>query len=189
MTFITVFFTSFGLIFIAELGDKTQLMVFSLALRYGGRPVLTGAFLAFALLSGSAALMGRGVGSLLQQDVITMVSAWVFIAFGLFMLLRKSDDDRNEQALPSARSGMIAAFSLIALSEMGDKTQIATLLLSVKYHSFLTVFLASLMALSLASLLGILVAGRLHKFIPARYINPLSGILFILLGAGTLLIR
>ncbi|HLE41757.1 MAG TPA: TMEM165/GDT1 family protein, partial [Nitrospirota bacterium] len=51
MTLLTVFFISFGLIFVAELGDKTQLMVFTLALRYGGRPVLLGAFLAFALLS------------------------------------------------------------------------------------------------------------------------------------------
>lgn len=189
MNFITVFFASFGLIFIAELGDKTQLMVFSLALRYGGRPVLTGAFLAFALLSGSAALIGRGVGSLVPQDVITSVSAWVFIAFGLFMLFKKAGEEKQGQALPSARSGMIAAFSLISLSEMGDKTQIATLLLSVKYHSFFTVFLGSLAALSLASLLGILVAGRLHKFIPARYVSPLSGVLFILIGAGTLLVR
>jgi putative Ca2+/H+ antiporter (TMEM165/GDT1 family) len=71
---------------------------------------------------------------------------------------------------------------------MGDKTQIATLLLSVKYQSFTAVFLGSLAALTAATLLGVLVAGRLHKFIPTRYIAPASGILFILLGAGTLLL-
>ena len=71
---------------------------------------------------------------------------------------------------------------------MGDKTQVATLLLSVKYQSFVSVFLGSLAALSAATLLGVLVAGRLYKFIPAKYISPISGVLFILLGAGTLVL-
>ena len=104
------------------------------------------------------------------------------------MLLRKTEEESPEQAKPSARAGFIAAFSLIAISEMGDKTQIATLLLSVKYQSFLAVFLGSLAALSFATLIGILVAGRLHTLIPARFIRPASGILFILLGIGTLVL-
>ncbi|MDH4162502.1 MAG: TMEM165/GDT1 family protein [Nitrospirota bacterium] len=186
MSFISIFLISFGLIFTAELGDKTQLMVFTLALRYGGKPVLAGAFLAFALLSGSAAIIGKGLGSLLDQDLITRISAWVFIAFGLYMLFRKGEEEEKEEAKPSARTGFLTAFSLIAISEMGDKTQIATLLLSVKYQSFLSVFLGSLAALSAATLLGVLIAGRLHKFIPAKYISPISGALFILLGLGTL---
>lgn len=186
MSFITIFLVSFGLIFTAELGDKTQLMVFTLALRYGGKPVLAGAFLAFALLSGSAALVGRGLGSLLSPELITRISAWVFIVFGIFMLLPKKEKEAGE-VKPSARTGLIAAFSLIAVSEMGDKTQIATLLLSVKYGSFTAVFLGSLAALTASTLLGVLVAGRLHKFIPTQYIAPVSGVLFILMGAGTLL--
>ncbi len=185
LSFITIFFISFGLIFFAELGDKTQLMVFTLALRYGGRPVLAGAFLAFALLSGSAAIIGKGLGGLLEPDTLTSASAWVFILFGVYMLFRKGEGEL-ERIKPSARAGLLAAFSLIAVSEMGDKTQIATLLLSVKYQSFISVFLGSLAALSLASFLGVLVAGRLHKFIPSKYITPLSGMLFILLGLGTL---
>lgn len=188
MSFIAIFLISFGLIFTAELGDKTQLMIFTLALRYGGRPVLAGAMLAFALLSGSAAVIGKGLGELLSPDLITRISAWVFILFGLYMLLRKGGAGEAEQVKPSARAGLIAAFSLIAISEMGDKTQIATLLLSVKYQSFLSVFLGSLVALSFASFLGILVAGRLHRFIPAKYITPISGVLFILLGAGTIVL-
>lgn len=189
MSLITIFLISFGLIFVAELGDKTQLMVFALALRYGGRPVLLGAFLAFALLSGSAAVLGKGLGALLAPETITRVSAWVFILFGLFMFFRgRGKDDAEEQIKPSARAGLIAAFSLIAISEMGDKTQIATLLLSVKYQNFFSVFLGSLAALSLASFLGILVAGRLHKFIPSGYITPVSALLFILMGIGTLIL-
>jgi len=187
MSLLSVFFISFGLIFTAELGDKTQLMVLTLALRYGGRPVLAGAFLAFALLSGSAALIGKGLGSLLDQELITRISAWVFIVFGLFLLFRKKEDT-EEDARPPARAGLATAFSLIAISEMGDKTQIGTLLLSVKYQSFIAVFFGSLAALSCATLLGVLVAGRLHKFIPARYLTPVSASLFILLGAGTLVL-
>lgn len=186
MSVLTVLLISFGLIFTAELGDKTQLMVLALALRYGGRPVLAGAFLAFALLSGSAAIAGKGLGSLLDQDLVTRVSAWVFIVFGVYMLFRKNEE-QGEKVTPSAKAGFAAAFGMIAVSEMGDKTQIGTLLLSVKYQSFTAVFLGSLAALSCATLLGILVAGRLHKHIPATYIAPLSGALFILTGAGTLL--
>lgn len=187
MSVFAIFFISFGLIFVAELGDKTQLMVFTLALRYGGRPVLLGAFSAFALLSGSAALVGKGVGNLLSHGLVTRLSAWVFILFGLFMLVRKNRDDEEGQIKPSAGAGILAAFSLIAISEMGDKTQIATLLLSVKYQSFFSVFFGSLVALSLATLIGILVAGRLHKYIPAKYLSPASGLLFILMGVGTLI--
>ncbi len=186
MSLLTIFFISFGLIFTAELGDKTQLMVLTLALRYGGRPVLAGAFLAFALLSGSAALAGKGLGAVLDQDLITTVSAWVFIAFGVFLLLKKEREE-EEEAKPSGGAGFAAAFSMIAISEMGDKTQIGTLLLSVKYQNFLAVFLGSLAALFCATLLGVLVAGRLHRYIPANLISPLAGFLFILLGAGTLL--
>lgn len=186
MSIITIFLISFGLIFFAELGDKTQLMVFTLALRYGGRPVLLGAFLAFALLSGSAAIVGKGLGELLDPELIRTISACVFILFGLSMLVRKGGEAEKEEIKPSARAGLIAAFSLIAISEMGDKTQIATLLLSVKYQSFFSVFFGSLAALSLVSFIGVLVAGRLHKFIPARSITPLAGILFLLLGIGTL---
>jgi len=186
MSLMMIFFVSFGLIFVAELGDKTQLMVFTLALRYGGRPVLTGAVLAFALLSGSAAILGKGLGELLAPDIITRISAWVFILFGIYMLLRKGDDNETAAVRPSAKAGLFTAFSLIAVSEMGDKTQIATLLLSVKYQNFIAVFLGSLAALSLASLLGIIVAGRLHKFIPARLVTPAAGTLFMLLGLGTL---
>lgn len=187
MSFLTIFFISFGLIFIAELGDKTQLMVLTLALRYGGRPVLAGAFLAFALLSGSAALAGKGLGTLLDQGLLTYISAWVFIAFGIFMLLKKNGEE-GEEVRPSSRAGFTAAFTLIAISEIGDKTQIGTLLLAVKYQSFAAVFLGSLGALFCATLLGVLVAGRLHKFIPAKLISPLAGFLFIVLGAGTLLL-
>lgn len=187
MSFVTIFFISFGLIFFAELGDKTQLMVFTLALRYGGRPVLFGAFLAFALLSGSAAIIGTGLGGLFPAETVTRISGVIFILFGLFLLFRKGGDGEPERIDPSGKAGLIAAFSLIALSEMGDKTQIGTLLLSVKYQSFLSVFLGSLAALSLASFIGILVAGRLHKFIPRKFIAPVSGMLFVILGIGTLL--
>lgn len=186
MPFMSIFFISFGLIFTAELGDKTQLMVLTLALRYGGRPVLAGAFFAFALLSGSAAAVGKGVGALLDQDLITRISAWVFIAFGVYLLFKKKEEE-GEEVKTSAKAGFAAAFGMIAISEMGDKTQIGTLLLSVKYQSFGAVFLGSLAALFCATLLGVLVAGRLHKYIPVRYISPISGVLFILLGAGTLL--
>lgn len=187
MSFLTVLFIAFGLIFTAELGDKTQLMVLTLALRYGGRPVLAGAFLAFALLSGSAAIVGKGLGSLLDQDLITRISAWVFIAFGLYLLVRREEAEGDE-VRPSAKAGFTAAFGMIAISEMGDKTQIGTLLLSVKYQSFIAVFLGSLAALTCATLLGVLIAGRLHKHIPTTYLSPLSGGLFLLLGVGTLLL-
>ncbi len=164
-------------------------MVLALTLRYGGRPVLLGAFLAFALLSGSAAILGKGLGSLLAPETITRISAWLFILFGLFLLYRgRSTDDDEEKLKPSARAGLIAAFSLIAISEMGDKTQIATLLLSAKYQNFFSVFLGSVAALSLASFIGVLVAGRLNKFISPRYIPPVSALLFILMGIGTLIL-
>src|SRR5512145_3001499 len=123
MSFLSIFLISFGLIFTAELGDKTQLMVFTLALRYGGRPVLAGAFLAFAVLSGSAAVLGKGLGELLDPALITRISAWVFIVFGLYLLLKKGDDDGEQEATAgstSARTGFITTFSLIAISEMGD---------------------------------------------------------------------
>ncbi len=186
MSFLAVFLASFGLIFLAELGDKTQLMVLTLALRYGGGPVLGGAFAAFAILSGSAAALGRGLGELFSPALITSLSGVIFIVFGVLLFFRK-DSEESDHAKPTSRRGFFAALGLIAVSEMGDKTQIGTLLLSVKYQAFFPVFLGSLLALSLAALIGVLLAGRLHALIPVRYIRPASAALFVVMGVATLI--
>jgi len=188
VTFPSVAFMSFGPIFAAELGDKTQIMVFGPALRYGARPVPAGAGLAFALLSGSAAVIGRGFAELLPEETIAAASGWVFILFGLFLLLRKEPGDETRSFRQPSRAGLLAAFSLIALSETGDKTRVATLLLSVKYQSFPAVLLGSFAALMAATLLGVFIAGKVHRFIPRRLVAPLSGILFILAGFFTLIL-
>ena len=190
MTSLSIFLISFGLIFTAELGDKTQLMILTLALRYGGRPVLLGAFCAFTLLSGSAAIIGTGFAELLSPEVIRIISGSVFILFGLFVFLMGETVEGNGREIKrSDQAGILAAFSLIAISELGDKTQIATLLLSVKYQNFYSVFLGSLAALCFATIIGIFVAGRLQRFLPKKYITRVSGFLFLIIGAITLIMK
>lgn len=173
--------TAFGLIALAELGDKTQLVCITLAARHPPMPVLLGAALAFALLNGLAVLFGASIAAWLPE---WLTAAGVAILFGVFgwWLWREADAATVEVAEQSGRSALLSTFSLIFVAELGDKTQLAVVGLASS-QAMLPVWFGGTLGLVAISALGVLAGHTVLRRLPARLLHRVGGTLFLLLAA------
>lgn len=174
------FAASLGLVFIAELGDKTQIAVLTLAARFGFLPVYAGAAVAFVLLNVLAVSVGTVLYNFVPEAVIRYVAAAVFIIFGLLSF--RPEKEEEEGGDDKGKSPFIKTFLAILLMEFGDKTQLSLVALSAKYEAPVWVFLGGTIALLLATALGALVGKGLGKVIPMKWIRWISGVVFIVFG-------
>jgi len=182
----TVFLTTFGIIFLAELGDKTQLTAMALAVRYPWKQIFVGIAVAFAVLNLGAVLIGKFLFAFLPLFWIKLVSSALFLFFGVATLLGKGFDSGEEEAEEKrfgGRGPVITAFFMILLAELGDKTQLVTASLAAQHDASLAVFAGSTLALWSVSLLGIFAGRQLTRFIPLVYIHKAAGCLFLVFGA------
>lgn len=124
MDFFSALFSSFALVFVAELGDKTQLACMTLATRYPARKVLLGVSLAFAVLSLLAVTVGQLLTRLVPPYLLSAAVAGLFFWFAWQSLQQQVAED--EPAKRGGRGAVMAAFSMIFFAELGDKTQLAT---------------------------------------------------------------
>jgi Ca2+/H+ antiporter, TMEM165/GDT1 family len=177
-----VFLTSFGIIFLAELGDKTQLTAMALALRFPWRKIFVGIALAFALLNLGAVLIGKILFAVLPLFWIQLVSGGLFLFFGVATLRSMAASDEDDPKIHAA-SAFRTAFLMIFMAELGDKTQLVTASLAAQHPQQLAVFCGSTLALWSVSLTGIFLGKQLVRYIPLRYIHRAAGILFLLFGA------
>ncbi len=179
------FFTSFFMIFTAELGDKTQFLVFSLSLRYGGMPILLGASLAFALLNGPGVFVGEKIADLLNPSFIKLCSGAVFLIFGIMFLTLKDNGDKGEERVVSKKNGFILAFTSIFLGEIGDKTQICSIVLGARFKQFAYVFSGCFLALFFATLLGVFLGSHVQRWLPKVPFKKIAGVVMIITGLVT----
>jgi len=177
---ITPLISTFALIAMAELGDKTQLTVIALSARYDRKKVFSGVVLAFVLVTGLGVLVGEGLLKIIPEGMIKTIAGIMFVAFGLWMLLSKENCEEEEN--PRVLNPFISTFSMIALAEMGDKTQLTAITLSAKYDSPYFVFLGAVLALVLISLLGIFAGKKLCEIMPLSKIKLGAAVMFILFG-------
>jgi len=191
---------SFGLIFVAELGDKTQLVILTLSAKCGFRQVFLGAAAAFALLNALAVSVGVVLYELVPENVIKYSVSAVFILFGLFMLLperekRREDEeggeceeDRGEAEIgvKRGRGPLLTAFLMVCLMELGDKTQLSLLALTAKYSYPALVFAGGTLALWATSLIGALLGAGLSRLVPQAWMRRVSGVIFIAFGVANL---
>jgi putative Ca2+/H+ antiporter (TMEM165/GDT1 family) len=176
--------STFGLIFLAELGDKTQLTAMALATRYPWRRVFLGAAAAFLVLNALAVGAGRVLFELVPPFWIRLVSAALFLYFGVATLRAREEDEEREGGAARPRRGpAFTAFTMIGLAELGDKTQLATATLAAQHASPLEVFAGATLALWTVSLLGVLVGTQLLRFLPLRTVHRIAGVLFLAFGA------
>lgn len=177
---ISVFLTTFGVIFLAELGDKTQLTAMALAARYPWKRIFLGIALAFALLNLGAVLVGKVLFVIFPVFWTKIASAGLFLFFGITTLRHAGADEDSHKI--SAAGAIRTAFLMILLAELGDKTQLVTLSLAAQYDAPFVVFCASTLALWLVSLLGIFLGKQLMRYFPLHYIHRAAGVLFLLFG-------
>jgi putative Ca2+/H+ antiporter (TMEM165/GDT1 family) len=170
---------SFGLILIAELGDKTQLAIISLSSKRKSKTVFIAALLALALVDGVSALMGGAIAALIPALWIGLGAGAVFITFAVYTLFIEKSEKPDVEQRPLA---LLSSFSLVALMELGDKTQLAVVSLSAEYDAPVMVFIGVMLAFVVLTTLGVVLGAALSRWVPLKYVRIGSGLLFIVFG-------
>jgi Ca2+/H+ antiporter, TMEM165/GDT1 family len=182
---VKVLVSTFGLVFLAELGDKTQLTAMALATRYPWKRVFVGIAAAFAILNLGAVVAGKILFTLLPLFWIRIASGLLFLYFGISTLRSSGDDDTGE-GFSGGRGPIATSFLMILLAELGDKTQIVTASLAAQHESQVSVFAGSTAALWSVSLLGIFLGRQIVRVVPLRRIHQAAAVLFLLFGIAIL---
>ena len=173
---------SFGVIFVAELGDKSQLMALAFAARYKALPVLVGITAATALVHAFSVFVGAVVGASIPTRTISIVAGLAFFAFAAWTLRGDSlDDDEAAKADQSNRSAIIAASVAFLLAELGDKTMLATITLATT-EGALGTWAGSTLGMVAADGLAILVGKQLGARLPDRAIKIGASAAFVIFG-------
>jgi len=170
--------STFALISLAEVGDKSQLVCMTLAARHRAGPVILGAAVAFALLNALAVLFGAGVAAWVPERVVSAAVALLFGAFGVSALLKGDVAGPAEVEELPGRSVFLTAFLLIIVAEFGDKTQLAVAGLAGSLPPW-AVWSGACAALLLLSVLGAWAGRTILQRLPVRWLHRLSGALFI----------
>lgn len=174
---------SFGVIFVAELGDKSQLMALAFAARYKALPVLLGVTVATALVHAVSVVVGVVVGARLPTDVISILAGLAFFAFAAWTLRGDSlDEDEAAKAGRTSRSAVIAVGVAFFLAELGDKTMLATITLATSEGAVGT-WAGSTLGMVAADALAIVVGKQLGTRLPERAIRIGAAVAFIVFGA------
>lgn len=185
---LSTFISSFGLIFLAELGDKTRLTAMALALRYPWKRIFIGIAAAFTVLNLAAVLVGKILFLVLPLFWVTLVSALLFLYFGYSTLRHACDTEDEDGPPPTAADAVRTAFLMIFMAELGDKTQLVTASQAAQHSGSLSgmgsVFVASTLALWLVSLIGIFAGKQLVKYIPVCWIHRTAGFMFLVFGVA-----
>ncbi|HST81760.1 MAG TPA: TMEM165/GDT1 family protein [Kineosporiaceae bacterium] len=177
------FLLSFGVIFIAELGDKSQLMAMTLASRYKPWPILAGITVATATIHAASVLIGSIAGQSLSTDWITLVAGIAFIGFAGWTLRGDTLTSDDEAAAARARrSAFITATIVFFIAELGDKTMLATITLATREGMFGT-WLGSTVGMVAADALAIGIGALLGRNLPERVIRIGASSLFMIFGA------
>ena len=176
------FLVSTFVVAIAEIGDKTQLLALLLAARFRRPwPIIAGIFVATVLNHALAGWLGAVAASYLTPDVLRWIVAGSFAAIGLWTL--KPDTlDENSERLPT-RGAFIATVIAFFLAEMGDKTQIATMVLAAKAPLLWPVVLGTTLGMLLANVPVVLLGSRFAAKLPLKAARMAAAALFLALAA------
>jgi putative Ca2+/H+ antiporter (TMEM165/GDT1 family) len=178
---------SFGVIFVAELGDKSQLMALTFATRFRVLPVLVGITLATSLVHAVSVAVGYGLGAALPTRWILLAGGVAYLAFALWTLRGDELSDAEEsRADRSTGSAVFAASFAFFLAELGDKTMLATITLASQ-HGWFGTWLGSTAGMVLADGLAIGVGRLLGRQLPERLVSRAAATLFVLFAASMLI--
>ena len=180
----SAFLLSTAVIFVAELGDKSQLMAMTFAARYRARDVLIGITIATAIVHLASVGIGLAVGTAFAdyQGVIAVVAGLAFLAFAVWTL--RGDELTDEEADKARRStgaAILAVGTAFFLAELGDKTMLATITLATREDWFGT-WVGSTLGMVLADALAIGVGAVLGRTLPEKAVRYGAAVLFALFG-------
>ncbi|GAC1482217.1 MAG: TMEM165/GDT1 family protein [Chamaesiphon sp.] len=187
-----LFVSTFGLILVAELPDKTAFAALFLATCHNPFAVFIGAAAAFVIQSLVAVAFG-GVMSLLPPSFIHLAAGILFLVFAVLMWYRGEPQDETPQSQCENKSirfskSIMSSFLVIFAAEWGDLTQLATATLEAKYSSPLTIFTAATLALWAVTAVGVIVGCQAKKIIQPKLFQRVAATAFAIVGL-TLLIK
>ena len=178
---------SAGVVALAEIGDKTQLLAFILAARFKKPlPIIAGIFCATIVNHGLAGALGAWITSVVSPGVLRWVLGASFIGMAIWTLI--PDKIEEEETQVAKRVGVFTA-TLITffLAEMGDKTQIATVAMAAHYPNPLMVVAGTTIGMLIADVPAVFVGDRLAAKIPMKLVHSIAAAIFAVLGVATLL--
>ncbi len=179
---------STGIVALAEIGDKTQLLSFVLAARYRRPlPIIMGIFVATLLNHAMAGALGTWIMSLMSAQHLKWALGISFIAMAGWALIPDQFEDDAAQTKYTGTSVFLATTLAFFLVEMGDKTQVATVVLAARFGDFFAVVTGTTIGMLLANVPAVLFGGRIADRLPVRTIQRAVAILFVVLGAWVIL--
>lgn len=180
------FLISSGIVALAEIGDKTQLLAFCLAAKFRRPlPIVAAIFVATIANHAFAAAIGSWITSLLGPDILRWVLGVSFIAMAVWTLI---PDKIDEDDMPLAKYGVFLT-TLIAffVAEMGDKTQVATVALAARYHSLVAVVCGTTFGMMLANVPAVYLGDKIANRVSLKLVHGIAALVFALLGVATLM--
>lgn len=180
------FLISTGIVALAEIGDKTQLLAFILAAKFRKPiPIILGILIATLVNHGLAGALGTWITAMLGPEVLRWVLGISFLAMAVWTLI---PDQFDESEAKFARFGVFGT-TLIAffLAEMGDKTQIATVALAAQYQQWLAVVVGTTLGMMIANVPAVLLGNGIAERMPVRLVHAIAAAVFAVLGIATLM--
>jgi putative Ca2+/H+ antiporter (TMEM165/GDT1 family) len=191
MNFIYPFIIAFLLIFVSELGDKTQLLVLSFSSKLKASTILLGVGLGSLLSHGTAIVFGSFLGNienLTFQYALKIITYLSFIIFGIITLIKsnKTEKDSKDHTKKNLKSNLSYVFFIaltIAIGELGDKTFLASIGLGIEYSLHkVSLICGTIAGMIISDLMAIIFGKALSHKIPENIMQKLSGILFLIFG-------
>ena len=176
-------FTSFGLVFLAELGDKSMLLALAFATRYRPWPVLGGIAIAAFTMLGLSTLVGAALGAALPEQALAIGGGLLFVGFGIWTL--RPEDDEDDIAEVKGSSVLLGVTGAFLIAEFGDKTMLATATLASTQPALPT-WLGASVGMTVASGIAIVVGAVLGARIPERATRIAAGVAFLAFGVWLL---
>lgn len=181
---------STGVVALAEMGDKTQLLSLMLAARYPKQAlaIIAGILIATIANHACAAFLGHWLTSFVSPDTLKWILGLSFLGIGLWLLVPDHiDDAAGSKVADRAFQVFMLTVGLFFLAEMGDKTQIATIALGAKYSDVLAVTIGTTLGMMLANAPAVWIGQKFTKRMPIKWVHAVAAITFIGIGVATLI--
>jgi Ca2+/H+ antiporter, TMEM165/GDT1 family len=181
VSFMEAFWVSTGIVALAEIGDKTQLLAIVLAARYRAPiPIILGILCATLLNHAAAAALGYIVAQWLTGDAFRIGVGVAFVAMAAWALVPDKDDERAEKM--NAGGVFLTTLAAFFLVEIGDKTQIATSLLAARFHDILLVTAGTTLGMMLANVPAVLLGEAVTRVVPLQVVRVAAALVFAAIG-------
>lgn len=179
------FLVSTGLVALAEIGDKTQLLAFILAARFRRPlPIVLGILVATLANHAGAGALGAWITTRFAPETLAWVLGLSFLAMAIWTLIPDKFDE--SEAPTSGRGAFLATVVAFFLAEMGDKTQVATIALAAQYANFVLVVAGTTLGMMIANIPAVLLGERLVTRLPVGWVHRIAAAIFAILGASVL---